>query len=129
MITVFQDFIGHSESKFAEMQKDVQKKGTIHYVVRVDAKIVPVTQVFTYNEVWGQCQNLYADHYSRNMLEAINKLLGTIEMPCIVQGYWSAPALKKRMELSKNGNKSFYKPLNEVQASTLYHLQITSSLQ
>lgn len=43
VLTVFQDFVGHAPEKFAELQGDAQKEGTILSVSRLDVWIVTVT--------------------------------------------------------------------------------------
>lgn len=79
VVTVLQDFIGHSQNKFSEMQEEAQKEGTIVSVVHVDVWIVSMTQIFTGNKVCcGPRGKLYADHYSRKLLEVIIQFLGTI---------------------------------------------------
>lgn len=63
VLTVFQDFIGHSQNKFAEMQEHAQKEGTILSVAMVDGRIVTVTQLFTYSEICeGHRQKLCSNH-------------------------------------------------------------------
>lgn len=76
--TVFQGFLQDSQNKFAEMQEGAQREGTILSVARVYEWIVTGAQDFADNPVCcEQRQKVYSEHYSVNLLEAINQLPGT----------------------------------------------------
>lgn len=80
MIIVFLGFIGHSLMKLAEMKEDAQNEGIL-IVDRVEAWIVAVTELFKRIEICCRHnQKMYRDHCNKNLLEAINQLLGYYKM-------------------------------------------------
>lgn len=55
-----------------------------------------MTQFSADNETFGgHCRDMYADHYSKNLLEEVNQLLGTIR--CCVQ-FWKLRKLSTEEE-------------------------------
>lgn len=73
VITVFQDIIQHSHTKFAEMQEDGPYGGTILAAARVDAWTVAVAEGFTRNKKSRQTSSkLSADNYIKNLIEVIH---------------------------------------------------------
>lgn len=50
-VMFFQHFTEYYQSKFAEMEEDAQRKGTILSIVRVNTWIVIVIQLFTEKEI------------------------------------------------------------------------------
>lgn len=78
MVTVLQNFIKHSNRKFADMKHDAQEEWTNFLVPKVDAWKVSKFQHFTDIEICGRhIQMLYTDHYRKNLFDSENQFFGT----------------------------------------------------
>lgn len=78
-VTVFQDFLGQSQKKFAEMKEDVKNEGTILSKAGAYAWITSVTHLLTDNRTRdGDHQKAFAKHHSKKCFGEIIQLLCTI---------------------------------------------------
>lgn len=81
-VSLFWNFIGHSQNKFPRIQKDAEKD-IILSVATVDASIVIMTHLYTDSEIrTGYCPKLYANYYTKDLLEVVTQLLGNLS--CLV---------------------------------------------
>lgn len=109
--------------KFAEKQGDAQIEGTILSGPRVDACIVTVNKLFAGSKIRGRnSQKLYAHHYSKKTLEAINQLLGTII--CFVQ-FLEPGSLSSMKNVKLSGERKC--TIIQVDCQATYHTNVPSS--
>lgn len=79
VITLFRDFILHSQKKFAELKGDAQKEVIVISVAKVGACIATVTQLLTDNKFRCRThQKPYTYHPYKSFSVAINQLLAII---------------------------------------------------
>lgn len=79
LVNLFQKFIGQSQSKLPEFQKDAQKETAIASVPAVDAWMANVIQLFIDIKIChGYLQRLLAAQYSTSLLEETDQFLGVL---------------------------------------------------